>query len=165
MKDALSLLQKFKSLAKTMPVSEPDKGPFQSKYHAAAFLELREQLKPYAEGGDIRCQYVLACLYGIYPCYTTEEEARLHYKYDIQEATQWWVTAAKQGHPWALDNLVTCGVGPEAERASQAWAEFEKKRPELVGRYKWMPVYGPNFTIEFCRDYIGFVASDEEMNY
>lgn len=165
MNDALTLLQTYKHLNESLQEIECGQDRILSEFHTTAFFELREQLKPYAEDGDIRCQYILACLYGIHSCYTTEEEWKQHYEHDIQEATRWWVAAVKQGHPWALDNLATCGVGPEAERASKAWTEFEKKRPELVGSYRGWPVYGPDFIREFCSDYIGFVATDEEIDY
>ena len=118
---------------------------------AAEFTRLHDLLLPHAESGDARSQYALATIYWLGLCCETEEELAQTRQVSIEKATPWWIAAAAQGHWPALDNLVTSGVGPDAERARQAWAALEHERPDLVGHYSGMPVYGPPFVQELSR--------------
>jgi hypothetical protein len=73
----------------------------------------------------------------------------------MREATHWWYTAASQGYWPALDNLISQGVGPEAERARIASREVERERADLIGQSHDMPVYGPDFIQEVGRRLYG----------
>ncbi len=117
----------------------------------AEFSSLKALLKPHAEAGHGLCQYALASIWWLGLCCENEEEYRGTYEAAIHEATRWWIAAASQGHWPALDNLITSGVGPEAERARVAAREVERQRPDLIGRSHGMPVYGPEFMQEVCR--------------
>lgn len=85
------------------------------------------------------------------------------YQECLKEATKWWIRAASQGHWGALDNLLTCGVGPEAERVRNLAQHFESQRPELVAHDNEgevpMPIYGPNFMQELCKFIYGRVIT------
>src|SRR5688572_27450461 len=84
-------------------------------------------------------------------CCESENDYRATRDAAVQEATQWWIAAARQGHWAALDNLVTSGVGTEAESARAAWKELADERQDLIGRSHGMPVFGPDFVQELCR--------------
>lgn len=127
------------------------------------FTRLSALLSPHAEGGDIRCQYALATIYYLGLCCESEEQYHRNYEETIQVASRWWFAAASQGHWDALDNLITCGVGVEAERVKEACRHFEQQRRDLVG---WshevnMPIYGPDFMQELCKAIYGRVVTDE----
>jgi len=111
----------------------------------AEFSELQCLLLPHAERGDLLCQYALATILWLGLCCESEEEFHRGHALAIERATRWWIAAARQGYCPALDNLVGCGVGPEALRARQARRQLEQERPGLVGRSGGMPVYGPEF--------------------
>jgi hypothetical protein len=130
------------------------------EYHAPAadvFQALATRLRPIAEDGHLHCQYALATIHLMKLTCLSEEEERLHHEREIVQATRWLVAAARQGCWPAVDNLVTSGVGPEAERAREGWQELEAERPDLIGKYGSMPVYGPEFTQELCRRLYGKV--------
>src|SRR5688572_371121 len=125
-----------------------------SRWHApdvAEFTRLRSLLMPHAEAGDARSQYALATIYWQGLCCVSEEDYQRTFQSSIEVATRWWIAAASQGYWHALDNLVTDGVGPEAERARRACAELNEERPDLIGRSHGMPVYGPAFVQELSR--------------
>ena len=133
------------------------------KWHrpdVAEFTELRQLLLPHAESGDLSCQYALATILGFGLCCETEEQFAAEQDEAKKEATRWWIAAAKQGFCPALDNLVTCGTGPEAQRAKDAWHQLEQERPDLVTWYRNMPVYGPEFIEELSRRLYGQVIKD-----
>ena len=109
------------------------------------FRSLRTRLVPFADSGDMHCQYALATILFLGLCYTTEDEQHLHRSSDIAEASILWDAAAAQGSAWAIDNLITSGVGPAAERARAEARRVEQERSDLVPWRDDHPVYGPNF--------------------
>src|SRR4051794_3530634 len=78
------------------------------------FSELRRLLLAPAGSGDMLCQYALATILWFGLCCESEEQFQTGYAAAIEEATRWWLAAAKQDYWPALDNLVTSGVGAEA---------------------------------------------------
>ncbi len=124
------------------------------------FTALRALLIPLAEAGEMRCQYALATIYWLGFCCDSEEEYHRNYEETIQIATRWWIAAASQGHWGALDNLITCGVGVEADRVKEACRQFEEQNKHLVGWSHNMPVYGPDFMQAVCKTIYGRVAED-----
>lgn len=119
------------------------------------FSELQNLLLPHAESGDMHCQYAIATILWGGLCCESEDDWMAGYPERIKEATRWWIAAATQGHVYALDNLVTSGIGPEAERAREASDVLEQERGDLVGASHGMPVYGPDFFAELSRRLYG----------
>jgi len=95
-------------------------------------------------------------------CCESEEQFVAGHAAAMEEATRWWLAAARQGYWPALDNLVTSGVGAEAKRTSEAWNQLEKERGDLVGSSHGMTVYGPEFVQELSRRLFGRVIRDED---
>ena len=117
-------------------------------FHApdtALFSSLRKRLIPLAEAGDSRAQYALGTIAWLGLCQATESEQQEHHGVDVAEASRWWTEGASRGHLGALDNLITSGVGLAAQRARAVCQHIERERPELVGHYGGMPVYGLPF--------------------
>ena len=108
----------------------------------AEFSELRRLLLPHAESGDMTCQYALATIQWWGLCCESEEQFSAGRGAAMEEATRWWIAAAMQGCWPALDNLVTSGVGAEAQRATEAFRQLKKERRDLVVSSHGMPVYG-----------------------
>jgi TPR repeat protein len=125
------------------------------------FMELKSLLRLPAESGDALCQYALAAIYWQGLCQETEAAYLSNYTSEIEEATRWWVAAATQGHWPAVDNLVTSGVGPEAERARAVAKQLKQERPELVPWSGNMPVYGPEYMQALCKLLYGRVVEGE----
>ena len=129
-----------------------------SRWHRpdiAEFAQLRILLTPHAEAGDLRCQYALAAILWMGLCCKSEEQYFASYQALCHEATPWLVAAASQGDEGALDNLVSFGAGPEAERARRIWNELKSERPDLVSTAQGMPLYGPDFMDELVGRYCG----------
>ncbi len=126
----------------------------------AEFTELRRLLLPHAESGDMACQYALATILWLGLCCESMEQFVAGRVAAIEEATRWWIAAAMQGYWPALDNLVTSGIGPEAQRAREAWRQLEHERPDLVGSSHGMPLYGPEFVQELSRRFYGRIITD-----
>lgn len=126
----------------------------------AEFSELLRLLKPCAESGDMRCQYAVASILMLGLCSKSEEQMAANQGAACEEASHWWIALAKQGFTPALDNLVTSGVGAEAERARAAWRQLARERRDLVGASRNMPVYGPEFIKELSRRLYGRVIAD-----
>jgi hypothetical protein len=121
----------------------------------AELAELRRQLFPRAESGNPSCQYALATIAWLGLCCESEEEFMAGHATAVEEATRWWVAAATKGYWPALDNLVTSGIGPEAERAREASQLLERARPDLEGTSHGMPVYGLEFFQELSKNLYG----------
>lgn len=83
---------------------------------ADKFAQHLRSLFPLAEGGNALAQYYVAAIYMLGYCYTSAEEQAENYQRDMLEMSKWLERAARQGIVAAVDNLVTMGVGPEAER-------------------------------------------------
>jgi hypothetical protein len=126
----------------------------------AEFSELRRLLKPQAESGDMFCQYALATILSQGLCCESDDQLKAGYDSAREEATRWWIAAAKQGFWPALDNLVTSGVGLEAQRAGEAWRQLERERRDLVGSANGMPIYGDEFVQELSRRLYGRVITN-----
>jgi len=126
----------------------------------AEFSELRRLLTPYAESGDMLCQYALATILWLGLCCVSEEQFMEGHSVACEEATRWWIAAAKQGHLPALDNLVGSGVGSEAQQAREAFRKLECERRDLVGSSHGMPIYGDEFIQELSRRFYGRVTTD-----
>src|SRR5438309_8516654 len=71
----------------------------------AEFTELRRLLQPHAESGDVNCQYALGTILWLGLCCESEEQFSAGHAAAIEEATRWWIAAARQGLCPALDNL------------------------------------------------------------
>ncbi len=125
------------------------------------FTELRRLLLVPAESGDVHCQYALAVILWQGLCCDSEEEYAADHAELLKEATPWWIAAAKQGYWPAIDNLITCGVGPESERIREASRRLEQERRDLIGAFRGTPVYGPPFMQELNRRLYGCVFRDE----
>jgi hypothetical protein len=126
----------------------------------AEFTELRRLLLPHSESGDAACQYALATIHWLGLCCESEEQFVTGRVAATEEATRWWIAAATQGFWPALDNLVSDGVGPEAERAREAWRKLGQERRDLVGSSRGMPVYEPKFVQELSRRLYGRVITE-----
>ena len=126
----------------------------------AEFSELRRLLTPHAESGDMLCQYALATILWLGLCCESKEQYVAGYDSAREEATRWWIAAATQGFWPALDNLITSGVGTEAQRAREAFDKLESERHDLVGSSRGMPIYGDKFMQELSRRFYGKVAID-----
>ncbi len=123
--------------------------------NVAEFRELQRLLLPHAESGDKRSQYAIASILWLGLCCESEEDWIAGHPVRIKEATRWWTAAAAQGHVSALDNLVTSGTGPEADRAREASTVLEQERPDLVEASHGMPAYGPEFFEELSKRLYG----------
>lgn len=126
----------------------------------ATFIELKRSLLPHAEAGNMLCQYALATILLQGLCCESEERAIADMEPARVEATPWLIAAAKQGYYPALDNLITCGVGPEAQRAKKIWRELENEQPKLMHLHENMPVYGPEFMEEVALRIYGRVIKE-----
>ena len=134
-----------------------------SRWHqpdTRAFTQLRDELLIFAREGSARCQYAVATIHWMGLCCESEEEYVERCQSLLEEATVWWVLTASQGHYWALDNLLTCGVGPEAERVRVAARQLELQKSELVGDSEGIPIYGLDFMQELCRTIYGRTLDD-----
>jgi hypothetical protein len=126
----------------------------------AEFSELLRLLRPCAESGDMRCQYAVGTILMLGLCCESEEQMAASQASACEEASRWWIVLAKQGFTPALDNLVTSGVGEEAQRAREAWRQLGRERRDLIGASNGMPVYGPEFIEELSRRLYGRVIAD-----
>jgi hypothetical protein len=126
----------------------------------AEFIELRGLLLPHAESGDAASQYALATILSVGLCCESAEQFIAGRDASTEEATRWWIAAARQGYWPALDNLITSGVGAEAQRAKAAFRDLKRERPDLVDSSHGMPVYGPELMQELSRRFYGRVITD-----
>jgi hypothetical protein len=65
-------------------------------------------------------------------CCDSREQYIADHTISIEKATRWWIAAASQGIWWAVDNLITTGVGSEAERVKTVADRLEQERPDLI---------------------------------
>lgn len=129
------------------------------------FSELKRALLPWAENGDVRCQYALATISRLGLCCESEDALASQHASLCAEATPWLIAAARQGYWPAVDNLATSGGGPEAARVSAAFAQLSRERADLVGFADGMPVYGPSFLEELTRRLFCRVIASEKGEF
>jgi TPR repeat protein len=91
------------------------------KEWADKFRKHREKLLLLAESGDALAQYSLGTLYMSGYLYTSVPEAINQQTQIEPEMTKWLLSAAKQGVIAALDNLLSVGVGEEADKLRDAY--------------------------------------------
>lgn len=84
-------------------------------------------LTPHAEGGNPLAQYSIAAILMIGYCYASAEQHLANHDRDAAVMTSWLVRCARQGLVAAVDNLVTSGVGPEAERLRAIAAQVSEE--------------------------------------
>jgi hypothetical protein len=126
------------------------------------FSQLYNLLLPHAERGDMLCQYAVPTILWQGLLCETEKQFIARDLPSRKEATCWWIAAARQGHLPALDNLVTSGIGLEAERAREGWKQLAEERPDLVGSSNAEPIYGDEFVQELCVKLYGRVVPNAE---
>ena len=131
------------------------------QWHSLAkqFLALRDLLLRHAEAGNCDCQYALGTMGLLGLCCESQAEFEAGRERALQEATPWWIAAGKQGCSWAVDNLIVCGKGPEADRARAVAKEVQHGSVNLIGHDTptGMPIYGPEFMQEVTRRLYGTV--------
>lgn len=111
--------------------------------HLAALL-------PIASAGNPWAQYSVAVLYMNGYLYSTEAEAIANYHKDSIELSGWLVLCARQGFVAAVDNIITSGVGPEAERLRGILREVEAQSV-IPTEEHGLPVYPPTIFAEVWR--------------
>jgi hypothetical protein len=124
------------------------------------FSELYGLLTPYAEAGEMLCQYALATILWAGLRCESEEKHHASQASAKEEATRWWIAAARRGYWPALDNLFSAGVGKEADLAREAFHKLERERPDLVWLSSNVPIYGDEFVQELSRRLYGRVTLD-----
>jgi TPR repeat protein len=119
------------------------------------FEKLLSEILRLANKGSVKCMYSAAIIYSNGLIYGSEAEFFNHHDELISQATVWWERAAAKGYLAAVDNLLTSGVGAQAEKARAVAAEIEAERKDLIGSYNNMPIYAENFMQElFNRLYV-----------
>ena len=95
------------------------------------FEKLLGQLLPLAEAGNIHCQNAVATIFCWGLCMESEEDFIALRKNLVAEASHWWSLAAHSGHPYALDNLLSNGLGTEKTKLEKLVDEVKKTHPKL----------------------------------
>lgn len=94
---------------------------------AAKFRVHLEALKVAGAAGDSSAYYYAGHIYQAGSIYSSESEAIAHCEQNTVLATQLWLNAAKAGHSMALDSLISCGVGAEADRIRMVYKQSKNK--------------------------------------
>lgn len=121
----------------------------------AAFSSLYSVILPFAESKDAWAQYAIATILSLGLRCSTQQEYVESYQCFLPTMSHWWASAAKQGHFDALDNLVTSGVGVEAEKARAVAKAIQQEMPGLIGSAQGMPSYGPDYFKELYKRFSG----------
>lgn len=112
------------------------------------FISLLPEILTFAKNGNIKCMYAAAIIYSFSLCYDSEHAYLENYSELISMATDWWGKAAAAGYLPAVDNLLTSGVGPLAEKARLVAKQIESEHNDLIGNTNIMPVYSESFMQE-----------------
>ncbi|HSI96071.1 MAG TPA: hypothetical protein VK938_08295 [Methylophilaceae bacterium] len=112
------------------------------------FISLLPEILNFAKNGNIKCMYAAAMIYSFGLCYDSEHAYLENYSELISLATNWWGEAAAAGYLPAVDNLLTSGVGPLAEKARLMAKQIRIEHKDLIGSSNNMPVYGESFMQE-----------------
>ena len=82
-----------------------------------------------AEQNDPMSQYQVACIYFSGYLYSNEKDAIENYESDIEKASFWFKKAAMNKVYSAIDNLISVGVGEEANRLRVIYEEYKDQFP------------------------------------
>jgi len=92
---------------------------------AKKFRSHLKAILPLAEKGDPVAQYNVATIYLCGYLYSSEEKAIRAYKTDAIVMSEWFERAARSGYVVAIDNLISTGVGHEAERLKDIFSKHK----------------------------------------
>lgn len=102
------------------------------------------KLRPIAIAGDPWAQYAVATIYMGGYLYSSQDGYIANYENDAKELSLWLEKCARQGFVAAVDNLITNGVGPEAERLRGIAREVESQSV-IPQNEQGVPTYPPSF--------------------
>ena len=122
-------VQSFIDDSKKLGVINDGENWFITKKWALKFQEHLDALLLLAQQNDPMSQYQVACIYFSGYLYTSENEAIESYESDIKKASLWFERAIKNKVYSAIDNLITVGVGEEADRLRAIYAEYKEQFP------------------------------------
>jgi hypothetical protein len=98
-----------------------------------------------AEAGNAIAQMYVATIYMVGYCYSNAADCELNLEKDHIEMSTWLERAARQGIVAAVDNLITDGVGVEADRLRTIYEEVAYQRSldeSLPIGETWRRAYG-----------------------
>jgi hypothetical protein len=130
---------------------------------AATFRQHLRSLLPIAVAGNPWAQYSVACIYMGGYVYSCQEECIANHDQDTKEFSLWLERCARQGFAAAVDNLITDGVGPEAERLRSICKEAEMWHSVPVEEHG-LPVYPPSLFEETMQIAYGNNATFQETH-
>lgn len=102
------------------------------------------KLLPVATAGNPWAQYAVATIYMGGYVYSSQDECFANYENDAKELSSWLEKCARQGFVAAVDNLITVGVGAEAERL-RGIARAVESQSVIPRNEQGMPTYPPSF--------------------
>jgi len=100
-----------------------------TKKWALIFQEHLNTLLLLAEKNEPLSQYQVACIYFSGYLYTSEKDAIENYESDIKKASFWFEKAARNKVYSAIDNLISIGVGEEANRLRVIYKDNKEQFP------------------------------------
>lgn len=111
---------------------------------AKKFQSHLEGILPIAAAGNPWAQYAVACIYMSGYLYSTQDDCIANHEQDAIEFSVWLEKCARQGFVAAVDNLITTGVGPEAERLREISRTIESQT-SAPDDEQYIPVVPPGF--------------------
>ena len=137
----------FRTDLETLGMVSDEDNWYVTEAWAEKFTGHLRRLAPLAEKGHVLAQYSVAVIYMFGLCYSNRNIAEESYQKDCLAMSQWLEHAAKQGYMIAVDNLVSVGVGAEAERlrliVREVILDKESGKTFLPGE-TWRRAYGSN---------------------
>ena len=110
------------------PINDGENWYISEKW-ALRFEEHLDTLLVLAEKNDPMSQYQVACIYLSGYLYHDEKDSLENYETDIEKASFWFEKAAKNKVYSAIDNLISVGVGEEANRLRAIYEEYKEQFP------------------------------------
>ena len=122
---------------------DPSEGPV-SQETATRFRNHIKCLEPLTPQSNF-AKYAIASIYLVELIYSNEESKRATVASDRNRMTQLLCECAEDGMVTAFDNLVTSGIGIDAEAARKATKDHERIHPPATDPQLGLPVYSPDW--------------------
>ena len=101
-------------------------------------------IQPIAAAGNPWAQYSVASIFMAGYLHCAQDDCIANHDKDSKELSLWLEKCARQGFVVAVDNLITNGVGSEAERLRRISREVESEF-FIPHNEQGMPVFPPSF--------------------
>ena len=143
----------YRELTSTLRPEMYDLDGLVSKEIAEQFCDLRIRLKLLHKEGCIEATCALVSIHILECVYSSITGKQNEFEKDAKEATDLMLYGARLGVVSLFDNLITCGIGEEADRAKKCFTNYQRNNTPNYNK-EGVPIYDSHYMGEVMKIWI-----------